>query len=119
MTSALAVATTFWGLIMALSPLMQVRLILRIGNAAGTSIVWIVVLKIGLILWLAYGVATGSAPLIITNAVSVTVSFVLLGVVLVLRHRQRVSRTPARTLSMSPTEGGNDVHGGTGSTCDA
>lgn len=86
MTAALAIATTFWGLLMGIAPIMQIRLILRTRDASGTSITWIVILKIGLILWLAYGIATGSAPLIITNVVSVGVGFVLLAAVIVFRR---------------------------------
>ena len=84
----LAIATTCWGLLMGIAPIMQIRLILRTRDASGTSITWIVVLKIGLILWLAYGIAAGSAPLIITNVVAVGVGFVLLAAVVVYRRPQ-------------------------------
>ena len=78
MSTTLAVAATSWGVLMALAPLLQVRVILRERDASGTSKTWIVILLIGFVLWFAYGVATGSVPLIISNTMSVTVALILL-----------------------------------------
>lgn len=78
MSSTLAVAATSWGVLMALAPLLQVRVILRERDASGTSKTWIVILLIGFVLWFAYGVSTGSMPLIISNTMSGTVALILL-----------------------------------------
>jgi uncharacterized protein with PQ loop repeat len=78
MSSTLAVAATSWGVLMALAPLLQVRVILRERDASGTSKTWIVILLVGFVLWFAYGVSTGSVPLIISNTMSGTVALVLL-----------------------------------------
>ena len=78
MSSTLAVAATSWGVLMALAPLLQVRVILRERDASGTSKTWIVILLIGFVLWFAYGVSTGSVPLIISNTMSGTVALILL-----------------------------------------
>ena len=78
MSSTLAVAATSWGVLMALAPLLQVRVILRERDASGTSKTWIVILLIGFVLWFAYGVSTGSVPLIISNTMSGIVAFTLL-----------------------------------------
>jgi hypothetical protein len=68
------------------------------------------ILLVGLLLWLAYGAATGSAPLVITNAVSCTVLVVLLATIAVFRRWAR------RTSSVSAPEGGSDVRVGDEST---
>ena len=79
MSNTLAVAATSWGVLMALAPLLQVRVILRERDASGTSKTWIVILLIGFVLWFAYGVSTDSMPLIISNTMSGTVALILLG----------------------------------------
>lgn len=78
MSSALAVVTTGWGLLMGLAPLLQIRVIVRERDASGTSLGWVVILLVGFLLWLAYGVVNQDLPIIITNTVSVTVTATLL-----------------------------------------
>lgn len=87
MRSFLAVATTSWGLLMSLAPLLQVRLVVRRRNSAGVSAAWIAVLLIGFALWLTYGAVTGDDPLVITNAVSCAVAGTTLAIILAYRPR--------------------------------
>jgi uncharacterized protein with PQ loop repeat len=68
--TTLAVATTVWGLVMATAPLLQVRRIRAAGSSAGVSLTHLVVLLIGFSLWLAYGVAFGLVPIVLTNVVN-------------------------------------------------
>jgi MtN3 and saliva related transmembrane protein len=82
MRSILAVAATSWGLLMALAPLLQVRVIVRRRDSSGVSIAWIAILLCGFLLWLCYGAAIGNLPLILTNVVSCTASAVTIAVVL-------------------------------------
>lgn len=82
MQSVLAVAATGWGLLMALAPLLQVRVILRQRDSSGVSIAWIAVLLAGFVLWLCYGAAIANLPLIVTNVVSCAVCAVTLTTVL-------------------------------------
>lgn len=103
MVDVLAVLTTCWGIVMGLAPMLQLRIIIRNRDAGDTSPSWLVILLIGLLLWLAYGVATGSAPLVITNAVSCAVLVILLATIDCFRGR----RLP-RTSPVSPSEGGSD-----------
>ena len=67
---ALAVATTGWGLVMSVAPVLQIRRIRAAGTSAGVSVGHLVVLLVGFALWLAYGVSTGLWPLILTNVAS-------------------------------------------------
>jgi MtN3 and saliva related transmembrane protein len=87
MSQALALATTFWGLLMGLAPVLQIRVILRDRDASGTSLGWVVVLLVGFVLWLAYGVMKQDVPIVVTNIVAVVVTAMLLAVVL--RHTTR------------------------------
>ncbi|WP_425309942.1 SemiSWEET family transporter [Ammonicoccus fulvus] len=87
MLELLPVVTTIWGLVMALAPILQIRLIAREKDASGISVIWICILIVGFLLWLAYGLALKAAPLIITNTVSAVVALALLTTVLVFRRR--------------------------------
>ena len=88
MTSTLAVATTVWGVLMALAPLLQVKLIVRRRDASSVSFGWIGVLIVGFVLWLGYGLAIGSTPLIVTNVVACSTHVGVLLIVLRFRRRQ-------------------------------
>jgi uncharacterized protein with PQ loop repeat len=57
---------------MGLSPLLQVRHMVSRGSSADVSLPFLVVLLVGFVLWLAYGVALGNAALIVSNAVAIT-----------------------------------------------
>ena len=78
MSSAIAYVTTFWGLLMGLAPLLQVRVILRERSSEGISAGWVMILLVGFLLWLAYGFVNRDVPLIITNVVAVSVTATLL-----------------------------------------
>ncbi|MEV6350053.1 SemiSWEET family transporter [Actinoplanes sp. NPDC051851] len=74
--------TTCWALVMALSPLLQVRIVLRHRDATGASVAWPSILLIGSVLWLLYGLLHDDLPLIIANVVSVVVCLFTVGVLL-------------------------------------
>ena len=87
MSDALPVLTTCWGLVMALAPLLQIRLIVRDKDASGVSPTWVCILLVGFSLWLVYGVVNHAVPLIIANTVSLTVGLALLTTVTYFRRR--------------------------------
>ncbi len=95
MYQTLAFVTTGWGLLMGLAPLLQVRVIVRDRNAAGTSLGWVLILLVGFGLWLTYGVVNNDLPIVITNAVAAVVTTALVITVRV------YSRQPAGTSSPS------------------
>ncbi|MBK6763187.1 MAG: hypothetical protein IPG68_07850 [Micrococcales bacterium] len=78
MSAFLAVITTSWGLVMALAPLLQLRIVIRERDAGGVSLAWISILFVGFLLWFSYGLANRDVPLILTNAVSITATAALL-----------------------------------------
>ena len=74
----LGIAAASWAVVMALSPILQIREILRRGSSEGLSIGYLGVLLVGFALWAAYGVASRDVPLVIPNCVA----FVVMGVTL-------------------------------------
>jgi MtN3 and saliva related transmembrane protein len=92
MESELAIAAATWAIAMALGPLLQVRKIVRHQSARSISIGYFVVLLIGFLLWLAYGIAAENYALIIPNAVAAVVIAVTIAVTLRYRgHEARVA----------------------------
>jgi MtN3 and saliva related transmembrane protein len=84
-TDGLAILAASWGVLMALSPVLQIRRILERRSSADFSLSYLGVLLIGFVLWLAYGVALGNVALIIPNAVALTIG--LATAVVALRFR--------------------------------
>ncbi|MGH9132668.1 MAG: SemiSWEET family sugar transporter [Ilumatobacteraceae bacterium] len=70
-SSMLAVAAGSWGVLMSVSPILQIRSIVRARSSTGVSLGYLLVLFVGFVLWLSYGLALGNVALIVTNAVSI------------------------------------------------
>ena len=86
MTTALGVLTATWAILMALSPLLQVREMRRRSSSEGIAIRYFGVLLIGFALWVAYGVARRDVPLVVPNSVALVVMAVTIVVALRLRQ---------------------------------
>jgi uncharacterized protein with PQ loop repeat len=74
---------------MGLAPLLQVRVIVRNRDAAGTSLGWVLIMLIGFVLWFTYGVVNRDLPIIITNVVAVTVATTLMITVRIYARRSK------------------------------
>lgn len=85
MESTLALAAATWAIAMALGPVLQIRKIVQLRSSRGVSIVYFLVLLVGFLLWLAYGVAAGNIALIVPNVVALVV--IALTIVIALRFR--------------------------------
>ncbi len=94
MPETLAVVTTVWGLIMALAPLLQIRVIIKNRDASGISVTWLFIMLIGFGLWMSYGIVNAQLPLVIANIVAAIVAVGLLIVVGVYRRRNIASPAP-------------------------
>ena len=79
-SDALGAVAATWGVLMAVSPLLQIRRMLERHSSADVSIAYLSVLQIGFGLWIAYGIALGSAPLIVPNVVALMVGFVTIAI---------------------------------------
>ena len=81
-TTALAVAAGTWGVAMAVAPLLQVRRILRRRSSHDVSLGYLVVLLVGFVLWVAYGVSLRNPALIVPNAIAFAVGATTIAVAL-------------------------------------
>lgn len=69
-TTAVGIAAASWALLMAVSPILQEREIVRRGSSEGISIGYFLVLLVGFGLWVAYGLARHDLPLVVPNSVA-------------------------------------------------
>jgi MtN3 and saliva related transmembrane protein len=90
--STLGVIAATWAIAMALGPVLQIRKILEHRSSRGLSIGYFLILLVGFLLWLAYGIAASSLVLVIPNVVAATVTAATIAVAL--RYRpEDVTRT--------------------------
>lgn len=86
MADALAILAASWGVIMALSPALQLRRILERRSSADISIAYLAVLQVGFTLWVAYGIALGNLAIIVPNGVAFLVGAAAIAISLRYRH---------------------------------
>ncbi len=92
MSDTLAVLAASWGVLMAISPILQIRRILERQSSDDVSLAYLGVLLIGFTLWVAYGISLGNAALIIPNLVALVVGVVT--VIVARRYRTPTAPTP-------------------------
>jgi len=83
MTDALGWIAASYGVLMAVSPALQIRRILERRSSADVSLSYLLVLEVGFGLWILYGVALPNVAIIVPNVVAITVG---LATILVARH---------------------------------
>jgi MtN3 and saliva related transmembrane protein len=71
--TALGVAAAAWGVVMAISPALQIRKMLQHRSSREVSVTYFWVLLVGFALWVAYGISIENWYLIVPNAVAFTV----------------------------------------------
>ncbi|HLG07934.1 MAG TPA: SemiSWEET family transporter [Gaiellaceae bacterium] len=89
MESALALTAATWAIAMALGPVLQIRKIIEHKSSRAISIGYFLILLVGFVLWLAYGVAASNLALIVPNAVAAVVIFAT--IVVAVRYRGRAA----------------------------
>ena len=72
-STALGLAAASWAVLMALSPILQIREMIRRGSSEGISIGYFGVLLVGFGLWVSYGIASHDLPLVVPNCVAFVV----------------------------------------------
>jgi MtN3 and saliva related transmembrane protein len=72
--TVLGATAASWAILMAISPTLQIRKILRHRSSREVSIGYFWILVVGFVLWIAYGVVIENWFLIVPNAVALTVS---------------------------------------------
>ena len=92
--TALAIGAATWGVVMALSPLLQIRKMLERRSSEDVSIGYFLVLIVGFVLWLAYGASIGSLTIMIPNSVALVVALVTVTIARLLRSRGKKDMGP-------------------------
>jgi MtN3 and saliva related transmembrane protein len=85
-TDLLGTAALIAGLLMAVSPALQVRRMTQTRSSRDFSIGYPTLLSVGFVLWLAYGVALWNLPMMISNSASLTFMLITIGVALHFRR---------------------------------
>ncbi len=85
--SVLAASASAWGVLMGLSPLLQIRRMLRERSSREVSLGYFAILLAGFLLWICYGLAAGNIWLVVPNSIALLVGLTLVTVALRLRRR--------------------------------
>jgi uncharacterized protein with PQ loop repeat len=86
--SVLAVTASSWGVLMGISPVLQIRRMLRERSSREVSLGYYMILLAGFLLWISYGIAAQNLVLIIPNTIALLVGLTLVAVALRLRRTQ-------------------------------
>ncbi len=89
--TVLAISAAAWGVLMAISPGLQIRKMLHHHSSREVSIAYFWVLLVGFVLWVAYGLTIDNYYLFVPNAVAFTVCATTIAVALY----YRLKRAPA------------------------
>jgi MtN3 and saliva related transmembrane protein len=90
---ALGVAAAFWGVLMAVSPGLQIRKMLHHHSSREVSIAYFWVLLVGFTLWVGYGLSIENWFLVVPN----TVAFVVCSTTIAIALRYRLKEPARRT----------------------
>jgi uncharacterized protein with PQ loop repeat len=97
----LATCATIAGVIMAMSPLLQIRRMRRTRSSNDVSLLYLSMLAGGFIVWLAYGVAITNWAMMISNTASLVFMLITISVALAFR-RGGARRAAAGEAALSP-----------------
>jgi MtN3 and saliva related transmembrane protein len=89
--SLLAASASAWGVLMGLSPVLQIRSMLRQRSSREVSLGYFAILLAGFVLWISYGLAAGNMWLVVPNSIALLVGLNLVAVALRLRREPRRS----------------------------
>ena len=84
--SVLAAIASAWGVLMGLSPVLQIRQMLRQRSSREVSLGYFAILLAGFLLWISYGVAAGNMWLVVPNSIALLVGLALVAIALWLRR---------------------------------
>src|ERR1700749_4188129 len=83
--SVLAAVASAWGVLMGLSPVLQIRRMLRQRSSREVALGYFAILLSGFLLWISYGIAAGNMWLVVPNSIALLVGLTLVGIALRLR----------------------------------
>ena len=85
-----AAGATVAGLAMAVSPTLQIRRMRRTRSSNDVSLLYLGLLDVGFVLWIAYGISLGNWVLIASNSASIT--FMTVTILVALAYRRGGAR---------------------------
>ena len=109
MTDALAVVAASWGVMMALSPILQLRRILERRSSADVSISYLGVLQVGFTVWVAYGLALGNFAIVVPNSVAFLVGAATIAIALRFRNAGATDGGPEESASDAALDEAEDA----------
>ena len=89
--TVLGVAAAIWGIVMAVSPALQIRKMLQHRSSREVSVAYFCVLLVGFVLWIAYGISIENWYLVVPNAVAFAVCSTTIAVALRFRVRPQAA----------------------------
>ena len=90
----LAVTAAFAGVTMAIAPTLQIRRMRRTRSSNDVSLIYLSLLDVGFVLWLAYGLGLGNLAMIVRNCASLTFMTLTIAVALFYRRQRHVAPAP-------------------------
>ena len=84
--TGLAVAAAAWGVLMGVSPVLQIHRMVRQRSSRDVSVGYFSVLLVGFGLWISYGIASHNLVLIVPNAVALLIGVGTIAIALRLRR---------------------------------
>jgi MtN3 and saliva related transmembrane protein len=87
--TGLAVAAAAWGVLMGVSPVLQIRRMVRRRSSRDVSIGYFSILLVGFGLWIGYGIASRNLALIVPNTVALLIGVSTIAIALRLRNSAR------------------------------
>ena len=94
MSETLGVAAAAWGVLMAISPLLQIRRMVDRRSSADVSIAYLAVLEFGFVLWIGFGISLGNPIIAVPNTVAALVGAATMAVAWGLRHGEQAMDRP-------------------------
>ena len=85
--TGLAAAAAVWGVLMGVSPVLQIRRMRQQRSSRDVSVGYYAVLLVGFVLWLSYGIAARNVALILPNGVALLTCASTIAVAVRLGHR--------------------------------
>lgn len=90
--TGLAVAAAAWGVLMGVSPVLQIRRMVRRRSSRDVSIGYFSILLVGFGLWISYGIAARNLALVVPNAVALLIGVSTIAIALRLRRPAGAAR---------------------------
>ena len=85
--TGLAVAAAAWGVLMGISPVLQIHRMLRQRSSRDVSVGYFTILLVGFGLWISYGITSRNLALIVPNTVALLIGVSTIAIALRLRRQ--------------------------------